>query len=141
MSELGRIIAGHPLARFKPYNAIKFASFHPNGTPLYTVSKQPAKLSARNALALAMKLHGGHCFHCEAWMEPQELSQDVTRDHVTPKSKGGGAYLHNLVFACGTCNRGKAALELIDFKPESGKKYLNALSAHLTRCIEKLAKE
>jgi len=140
MSSLARIVAAHPLRDFTPYNAIKFAGFHPNGTPLYTVGKGTKKLGARAALKLAMEQFGGHCFHCGEWMEKQKLSYECTRDHVLPKSRGGGHFLHNLVFACGECNRGKASLEIVEFRPESGTKYLNALSAHLARCVEHLAK-
>jgi 5-methylcytosine-specific restriction endonuclease McrA len=140
VASLLRIIAGHPLQTRTPYNAIKFARVDHMGTPLYTVAKGKKQMGAAAALALAMEKMGGHCFHCGDWMPPQKLSQTCTRDHVWAKGNGGPNFLHNLVFACGKCNRGKASLDVVEFRPESGSKYLRALSEHLARCVEQLAK-
>ena len=40
-------------------------------------------------------------------------AKDLTLDHVTPKSKGGGSSWSNLVTCCGTCNwlKGAKAIE------------------------------
>ncbi|MBK8860678.1 MAG: HNH endonuclease [Sphingomonadales bacterium] len=59
-------------------------------------------------------------------MAPQKLSQAANRDHIHPKSDGGEDYLHNLVITCGTCNRSKAAKNIVDFQVERGKDYLKA---------------
>jgi hypothetical protein len=66
------------------------------------------------------------------------MSHECTRDHLRPKRDGGGDYLHNLVFACGDCNRGKGGKNLVLFRPEAGGKYLKALDEHLTRCLKQL---
>lgn len=140
MSALGRVLAAHPLGK-KPYNAIKFARVDGMGTPLYTVGKTGKELGAGAALRLALQRFGGHCFHCGRFMPPQPLSQECTRDHVRPKKAGGGDFLHNLVIACGACNRGKAAHDVVEFRPESGSKYLRALDEHLVRCLKELGKK
>jgi hypothetical protein len=71
-------------------------------------------------------------------MPPQALSHDCTRDHLRPKKDGGKDYLHNLVFACGPCNRSKGGSDLISFRAESGAEYLRALEAHLVQCLKTL---
>jgi 5-methylcytosine-specific restriction endonuclease McrA len=139
MSRLNRLIAAHPLGARKPYNAIKFARVHYNGAPLYTVCKDNKELGAAAALKAAFEKLGGHCFHCGQWMPPQPLSQACTRDHLQPRCSGGGDYRHNLVLACGPCNRSKSGDDLISFRAEAGAKYLKALDAHLVRCIRALA--
>ena len=47
MSSLDKIVAEHPLANKKPYNAIKFARVDDNGTPLYTVGSDKKALGGR----------------------------------------------------------------------------------------------
>jgi 5-methylcytosine-specific restriction endonuclease McrA len=139
MSALHGIVAAHPLAKYKPYNAIKFARVDGNGTPLYTVGKDTKELGAAAALRLALEKYGANCFHCDKHMPPQKMSQKCTRDHLRPKKDGGGDYLHNLVFACGECNRDKGCMDLISFRPDAGGKYLKALDEHLARCLKHLA--
>lgn len=137
MTALNRIVAAHPLNR-KPYDAIRFVHTDGNGTPLYTVARNPKELGAGAALKAAFERFGGHCFHCGLWMPAQPLSLDYTRDHVRPRALGGQDYLHNLVFACGPCNRGKGGGNLISFRPEAGVEYLQALDAHIVRCLKSL---
>lgn len=139
MSSLARLVADHPLRNRSPYNAIKFARVNGNGTPLYTVGGNKVELGAAAALKAAFEQFGGHCFHCKDWMPPQALSHDCTRDHLRPKRDGGHDFLHNLVFACGKCNREKGGSDLISFSPEVGSEYLKALDEHLVRCLKKLA--
>ena len=138
MSSLERIVAAHPLGNRKPYNAIKFARVDGRGTPLYTVGKGTQAYGALEALRTAFEWLGGHCFHCGTWMEAQPLSQNCTRDHLRLRVQGGSSYLHNLVLACGTCNREKGGADLISFRPEAGSEYLAALEEHLVRCIKHL---
>jgi len=138
MNALHALLARHPLPK-KPYNAIRFARFDGNGTPLYTVGKDKKEVGAGTALKAAFERWGGHCFHCKVWMPPQPLSHDCTRDHLRPRNDGGGDYLHNLVFSCGTCNRTKGGADLISFRAEVGVEYMKALDAHLVSCIKKMA--
>jgi 5-methylcytosine-specific restriction endonuclease McrA len=135
--QIGAIIAAHPI-RKKPYNAIKFVRFDGFGTPLYRVAKDRAEMGAASALKVAFGRFGAHCFHCKQFMAPQVLSHLCTRDHLRAKANGGKAYLHNLVFACGPCNRNKGRKELINFNGEAGVEYLKALDEHLQKCIEAL---
>lgn len=138
MSSLDRLIAAHPLGAKKPYNAIKFARVDGNGAPLYTVVRDKKEFGPAAALKAAFERLGGHCFHCGKWMPPQPLSHACTRDHLRPRRDGGGDYLHNLVLACGPCNRSKGGDDLISFRAEAGSEYLKALDAHLVRCIRGL---
>lgn len=139
MSSLDRIVAAHPLAKYKPYNAVKFARVDGNGTPLYRVGKGKKEMGAAEALRTAFEEFGGHCFHCKDWMPPQSLSRACTRDHLRPKIRGGQDYLHNLVFSCGECNRKKGGRDLISFRAEVGAEYLKALDEQLVRCIGELS--
>lgn len=140
MTSLHALLAAHPLPK-KPYNAIKFVRFDGNGIPLYIVGKDTQELGAATALKAAFERWGAHCFHCKTWMPAQRLSQDCTRDHLRPRKAGGGAFLHNLVFSCGPCNRAKGAADLISFRAEVGVEYMAALEAHLAKCIRSMAKQ
>jgi 5-methylcytosine-specific restriction endonuclease McrA len=137
MSALHKALAAHPLSK-KPYNSIRFARIDGNGVPLYRVGKVEQELGAAAALKSAFEQFGGHCFHCKVWMPPQPLSHDCTRDHLRPRRDGGKDYLHNLVFACGDCNRAKGGSDLISFRAEVGVEYMKALDAHLVRCLRTL---
>lgn len=138
MPSLHAILAAHPLPK-KPYNAIKFSRIDRNGTPLYTLGKNKKEFGAAAALKAAFEQWGGHCFHCKVWMPAQPLSHDCTRDHLRPRKDGGQDYLHNLVFACGRCNRSKGGADLISFRAEAGVEYMKALDAHLVRCMRQMA--
>lgn len=52
------------------------------------------------------------CQYCGAFGEEIEL----TFDHVTPRSKGGGTHWENIVTACGMCNRKKGSKSLAESK-------------------------
>jgi hypothetical protein len=134
---LQKAIAAHPLA-VSPYDRIKFSRVDNFGTALYKVGNGKREMGAATALRTAIERFGGTCFHCKASMPPQPLSQQCTRDHLRPKHDGGGDYLHNLVVACGPCNRQKGGTDVISFRPEAGDEYLKALDAHLIRCLKKL---
>jgi len=138
MSSLERIVAAHPLSDRTPYNAIKFARVDGNGAPLYTVGKDKTARGAAAALRTAAQKFGGHCFYCNLFMRPEEVPKVCTNDHLQPRAKGGHDYLHNLVFACVDCNLDKRAQDLISYRPDDGREYLQALDAHLVRCLKKL---
>jgi len=141
MTSLGRIVAAHPLRKHKPYNAIKFVRVDGNGTPLYRVGKGKKETGAAEALRVAFQKLGGHCFHCDKWMPPQPMSHDCTRDHLRPRRDGGQDYLHNLVLACGPCNRSKGGDDVVSFRADVGSEYLKALDEHLVRCIKELSRK
>ena len=137
MKPLQKAVAAHPLAD-EPYDRIKFSRVDGKGTPLYKVGKGKTELGAATALRTAIERFGGTCFHCKTVMPPQRLSDQCTRDHLRPRWDGGGNYLHNLVVACGTCNRAKGRTGLISFRPDVGAEYLKALDEHLIRCLMQL---
>jgi len=137
MAKLEEIVAAHPL-RTKPYHCIRFVRLGPHGSPLYRVTGDTRDLGAREALKAAFEIHGGHCFHCKEWHEPQKLCDKCSRDHVRPRSGGGGDYLHNLVITCWACNKRKGSRDLVEFRAARGSDYLKALDEHLARCIEEL---
>lgn len=134
MIELLRIVAAHPVED-NPYREIRFTRVDHNGTPLYRVGEDGPETGARKALKRAVKLHGANCFHCAKPLPPQDLSQKCTVDHLQPSSRGGGDHLHNLVVACGGCNRRKGARDIVAFHRKRGSAYLAAVDAHLARCL------
>ena len=137
MSRLPALVTAHPMTK-TPYNALRFTRIDGNGRPLYRVAKHPQELGAAAALKRAFETLGGHCFHCGKWMPAQPMSSECTRDHMRPRCDGGGDYLHNLVLACRRCNREKGGEALPSFSVERGTAWLNALDAHLVRCIASL---
>ncbi len=134
---LAALIAAHPL-QTKPYNAIKFCRTNRAGVALYRVTGDDREMAAKRALKTAFERYGAHCFHCRKWMPPQSLSHQCTRDHLHPKVAGGGDKLHNLVFACGNCNRAKGRADLIGFNVETGSAYMLALAQHVARCVDSI---
>lgn len=136
MSKLERIVAAHPLNEL-PYCKIKFSHFDGRRKPIYCVGDQSA--GAKVALARAFEKFGGSCFLCGKKFKPTKLSQDITRDHIRPQSKGGSDYLHNLVIACGPCNKNKKDKELPRYRVDRTEKYLKALDAHIVKCLESLS--
>jgi 5-methylcytosine-specific restriction endonuclease McrA len=138
MGKLQETVAAHPLTD-PLYTKLHFRRVDGQGTPLYRVEESDKDVGAAEALRIAFERYGGTCFHCGEALKPQPLSQGCTRDHVRPRRDGGRDWLHNLVLACGTCNRKKGAKDIVAFNPESGKEYLKALEEHLCRCIAALA--
>jgi 5-methylcytosine-specific restriction endonuclease McrA len=134
---LDSVATAHPIGT-KPYHCIRFSRFDHNAAPLYTVTGIDGEYGAYNALRHALARHGGHCFHCGKWIEPQPMSQEVNRDHIQPRSSGGSNYLHNLVLAHGDCNRAKGSKDLAQFSVERGDKYLKLLDQHIIKIIESL---
>ena len=61
------------------------------GIPKYNCKENKTKLYGEQ---------GGHCNGCKEHFKPQNL----TVDHITPKSKGGTDHLANLQLLCGYCN-------------------------------------
>jgi 5-methylcytosine-specific restriction endonuclease McrA len=139
-SYIEKIVAAHPIDK-KPYHCIRFVEIDQHGSPLYSVTGVEGVTGAYKALQRAFEKHGGHCFHCDKWMDPQPMSHNVTRDHIHPKSAGGSDYLHNLVLAHGHCNRAKGASNLAQFSVERGDRYLKLLDQHITKIIQTLAEQ
>ena len=63
-------------------------------------------------IAMWTQYYGTHCAYCTG-----ECSNDLTLDHVVPRSKGGRNTVANLVVACRICNELKGDLSVEQFKP------------------------
>lgn len=61
--------------------------------------------------AALYKKQRGQCFYCRKPFPPEEL----TDDHVVPRSKGGRRHSGNVVLACYTCNQRKGSLSAEEF--------------------------
>lgn len=55
-------------------------------------------------IAFLVRRDGPDCHYCGCHLEYDE----ITLDHVTPRSKGGSDGLWNLVLSCAACNQEKA---------------------------------
>jgi len=137
MSSLDRVVAAHPFAELEPYRRVKYAGVDGNGTPVYKVGKGKRKYGAEKAVRETHRRFGGSCFHCGKQIAPG--SGEFTLDHLRPKRDDGGDHLHNLVFACRSCNWSKAGRDLANFEAKIATEYLKALDEHLVRCLKKLS--
>lgn len=66
----------------------------------------------RFVVAMWKQYYGYHCAYCTS-----ECSDDLTLDHVVPRSKGGKNTVSNLVVACRICNEAKANKAVEQFRP------------------------
>lgn len=62
--------------------------------------------------------HKGRCFYCSAALvlDDPTSSRAATRDHKTPRSRGGTNHPRNLVLACRSCNMEKGAMDHIEYR-------------------------
>lgn len=63
---------------------------------LETLSSSEAKRKWKNSI----KEHWGECAYCGS-------KENLTLDHITPRSKGGRDRITNVVCACHSCNQSK----------------------------------
>ena len=79
-----------------------------------------------------------HCWYCGKEMPVSQL----TRDHVFPRSKGGGNDMDNIIMVCKSCNSSKGKMDLFEWYSEVRKEYppLNVLIHYLKNiylyCVE-----
>lgn len=59
--------------------------------------------SNRKPLQVLYERDNGICWRCGEWFPIEQ----TTRDHVVPKSMGGGNGFHNLKLCCRPCNESK----------------------------------
>ncbi|MEW6575927.1 MAG: HNH endonuclease [Pseudomonadota bacterium] len=122
-----------------PYRAVVAVGLQSsNGTILYQVAgdSSPPR-GALKALKLAVEKHGGTCFYCKK-DKAQEVSIELTIDHIEPQSVGGDSNLTNLVVACKPCNA-KKGHQLIDaFNPVATEEWLLALARQIEQRFDKL---
>lgn len=60
------------------------------------------------------KRDGGACVYCGS-------AEELTLDHVIPRSAGGKMRLSNLVTACRVCNHSRSVTEFVAFAKSKGK--------------------
>ncbi len=122
-----------------PYRAVVAVGVQPaHGTILYQVAGDAkAPQNALNALKLAISKHGGRCFYCKKG-KAEEVSIELTIDHVEPQAVGGNTELTNLVVACKPCNA-KKGHKLIDaFNPAATEEWLLSLAKQIEHRFDKL---
>ena len=72
--------------------------------------------TTREALASWRRLHGGRGrpIPAELWSRAADgRAGRLSLDHLVPKARGGGDESDNVVWACGSCNSSKGALDLL----------------------------
>jgi hypothetical protein len=72
---------------------------------------------------------------------PSRSRKAVERPSPPSEKYGAGDVLHNLVFACGSCNRSKGGADLLPFSAEVDIEYITMLESDLARCIRMIASE
>lgn len=69
-----------------------------------------------------MKDSDGKCFYCKKQMKKgvwnEQHDDDMTVDHLIPKSQGGEDTKENLVICCRNCNRLRGTKKIADFARE-----------------------
>lgn len=55
------------------------------------------------------------CVYCDQQFNPE----DLTLDHIIPRSKGGSSMTSNLVPSCRNCNRAKSSRNWLEFMRET----------------------
>lgn len=121
--------------KVKPFDRIyymmrqKFFKLYMQGkrhiTDLYTFNKE--KLRA-----------GDFCFYCYEKVPKEEL----TADHVFPRTKGGANDLNNIIFVCKHCNSSKGKKELLQwFMHDQGRFPSPFVLGHYLKQINRFATE
>jgi len=84
---------------------------------------RPAYKDYRRHRAKVFKRDGYTCFYCG-----HNKVQNLSLDHITPKSKGGSDNPSNLLTACKKCNNMKGDMGLDEFI-----EYVNKIHGNLRR--------
>lgn len=69
-------------------------------------------------LVIMRKIQNGKCFYCDGDLGQGEI------EHLTPLSRGGDNYWHNLVWSCTKCNSEKRSKTLEEYAIKKGKLWL-----------------
>lgn len=75
-------------------------------------------VESKRVRALCVK-QAGRCFYCQLTMDfslAQPHPRAPTRDHLTPRSRGGKNTRDNVVLACYLCNHQKGDMTLDEFR-------------------------
>lgn len=135
-----QVIFAHPIDE-APYNLLRYVGTDLGGTHLYAVhdlSGKPVKphAGAYEALKIAQEISPARCWYCP----PETPLPEHHRDHVIPRAHDGRNELHNLVIACPAHNTSKRELSIMDCHPYAGRRYMEALHAHISRVAKANAK-
>jgi len=84
-----------------------------------------AKAMVSNDLESIFVIFGSDCVYCGVDLRHPEIT--ATKDHLIPRSKGGGNEPMNLVPSCLTCNGAKGDLKLEEFVAGDVEKFRNAI--------------
>jgi len=68
-----------------------------------SISENPEWLVGRGMFMRQYRAQNGLCAICGLPFEPEQM----TRDHIVPRSKGGGTQWDNIQLACAPCNEKK----------------------------------
>ena len=127
--------AARPCLTGKPYQMIMFERINASKLPVYFVGGVAGgPWSAQNALTKAHAQHGGDCFYCK-----KPIAKDqVSIDHVEPKTLGGTGSLQNLLICHKSCNQHKGHKPIEAFHPEAGREWLQALLKQVQSRLNRL---
>lgn len=75
----------------------------------HTAGRRKKRRRSNNGSSDWIAKTSGHCFYCGS-------IQRLTRDHIIPRSKGGGTFPCNIVAACSPCNGEKGRLSLEEYR-------------------------
>lgn len=110
-----------------------------NGPMLFQVAGSNAHAcGAEKALRIAMKLHGGICFYCEARLDASDDPTLWTVEHIEPMALGGTSHLGNLVIACKPCNQAKGHKPIDSFNPSAAANWLKELQKQIEQRLKNL---
>ena len=93
---------------------------------------QRGPLWRSNLRGFVLTRDGGRCVYCES-------SQNLTLDHVVPKSMSGADRHWNVVAACKTCNDSKDASEVSDWLEHCGRASVRERASSTLAYVKRLA--
>lgn len=96
-----------------PLNELIKAGFvlHDESSNVYTIKNAMlAKSPSKDVYKMIADRDGEYCKHCNT-------TQNLTIDHILPRSKGGGGNLSNLQLLCKSCNSSKSAAHPNKYTP------------------------
>lgn len=83
---------------------------------LYVPPIDPNKVSGKQKRKKRLWNQDPHCIYCKCYLKFEE----ITFDHVVPKSKGGRGLPNNTAICCLKCNREKGNLSREEFERKKG---------------------
>ena len=75
----------------------------------------PESIPTINEVEAHLRLQPLECTYCRRKLGTSKVGK-INMDHRLPIARGGGADVHNLVLACGGCNRAKGECTETEFR-------------------------